>query len=132
MRDHDFRSQPRYSRGIGIRFGTPALPSDLSGQRCSRSATPGAEFVGRRHDSAMQHQSAVSERFHKAEGKRAYRERFMVGLALARTGLGRHFAFYNTERPREGFDYRPPLEVMKGAPLSSSKWGGNGKGKTTS
>lgn len=40
MRDQDFRSQHRYSRGFGIRFVTPTLPSDLSGQRCSRSAMP--------------------------------------------------------------------------------------------
>lgn len=39
MRDHDFFSQRRYSRGFGSRFATPALPSDLSCQRCSQSAT---------------------------------------------------------------------------------------------
>jgi hypothetical protein len=39
-RDQDFRSQRRCSRGFGIRFATPTLPSDLSGQRWSRSATP--------------------------------------------------------------------------------------------
>lgn len=36
--------------------------------------------------------------------------------AEARTGLGRYFAFYNTERPHQGLAYRTPLEVMKGTP----------------
>jgi putative transposase len=37
-------------------------------------------------------------------------------LAEARTGLGRYFGFYNTERPHQGLAYRTPLEVMKGTP----------------
>jgi putative transposase len=37
-------------------------------------------------------------------------------LSEARTGLGRYFGFYNTERPHQGLAYRTPLEVMKGTP----------------
>lgn len=37
-------------------------------------------------------------------------------LSEARTGLGRYFGFYNTERPHQGLDYRTPVEVMKGSP----------------
>jgi len=36
--------------------------------------------------------------------------------AEARTGLGRYFGFYSTERPRQGLAYRTPLEAMKGTP----------------
>jgi putative transposase len=35
-------------------------------------------------------------------------------VLAARAGLEQYFAFYNTERPHQGLDYRTPLEVMKG------------------
>lgn len=47
-------------------------------------------------------------------------------LAEARTGLGRYFAFYNTERPHQGLAYRTPLEVMKGTQETSREGTGNG------
>jgi putative transposase len=37
-------------------------------------------------------------------------------LSEARTGLGRYFGFYNTERPHQGLAYRTPLEVMTSTP----------------
>ena len=48
-------------------------------------------------------------------------------LPEARAGLGGYFGFYNRERPHQGLDYRPPLEVLKGTPRTSREGTGNGR-----